>query len=211
MKAAQRQSEGGSRLRQARRTRAALLAAARAAFSENGYAGASLDDIATRAGFTKGALYGHFASKDDLFLALLAEHAATTTSGWAEALPAGTGIAEIRALSADLAATVHQERDWALATTEFSIHAARHPELAAQRREAIRKAAAELTDTLQRAVGEPIDAAAAAPAVMALVDGMFLMSAIDPDVDLAGALAHGLERLLISVHRGPTSVDTATS
>lgn len=55
------------------RTRAALLAAARQVFTRGGYPGASLDQIAAEAGYTKGAVYAHFASKEELFLALLAE------------------------------------------------------------------------------------------------------------------------------------------
>ncbi|MBX3497058.1 MAG: TetR/AcrR family transcriptional regulator [Parvibaculum sp.] len=53
------------------RTRAALLAAAQKVFSEGGYSGASLDRIAAEAGFTKGAVYAHFSSKEELFLELL--------------------------------------------------------------------------------------------------------------------------------------------
>jgi AcrR family transcriptional regulator len=52
-------------------TRAALLDAARALFAERGFAGAGRDDIARRAGVTRGALYHHFASKQDLFVAVV--------------------------------------------------------------------------------------------------------------------------------------------
>lgn len=55
------------------RTREALLAAARRVFTEEGYAGASLDRIAAVAGFTKGAVYAHFPGKEQLFLELFTE------------------------------------------------------------------------------------------------------------------------------------------
>jgi AcrR family transcriptional regulator len=48
-------------------TRLALLTAAREMFGETGYAATSLDDVAARAGVTKGALYYHFGGKADLF------------------------------------------------------------------------------------------------------------------------------------------------
>lgn len=48
-------------------TRLALLTAAREMFGESGYAATSLDDVAARAGVTKGALYHHFGGKADLF------------------------------------------------------------------------------------------------------------------------------------------------
>jgi AcrR family transcriptional regulator len=49
--------------------RAAILTAARAAFAERGFAGATLRDIAKRAGVTHGLVIRHFHSKESLFLA----------------------------------------------------------------------------------------------------------------------------------------------
>jgi AcrR family transcriptional regulator len=48
-----------------------LLRAAAEVFSERGFKDASVDEIATRAGYSKGALYWHFESKDELFFALM--------------------------------------------------------------------------------------------------------------------------------------------
>lgn len=48
-------------------TREHLLRVAREAFSELGYAGASMGDIAGRAGIRKSSLFHHFATKDDLY------------------------------------------------------------------------------------------------------------------------------------------------
>ena len=53
------------------RTRADLVATARTVFIERGFHGASLDEIAERAGYSKGAVYSNFTGKDDLFLAVL--------------------------------------------------------------------------------------------------------------------------------------------
>lgn len=50
-----------------------VLAAAREAFIELGLEGASLREIARRAGYTAGAIYGYFASKEDVYAALLGE------------------------------------------------------------------------------------------------------------------------------------------
>ncbi len=52
-------------------TRAALLSAAARAFSRRGYDGASISEIASDAGLTSGAIYAHFASKAELFVATL--------------------------------------------------------------------------------------------------------------------------------------------
>src|SRR5688572_29674975 len=50
-----------------------LLDAAERVFVRLGYQGATLDVIAAEAGFTKGAVYWHFQSKEALFLELLAD------------------------------------------------------------------------------------------------------------------------------------------
>jgi AcrR family transcriptional regulator len=54
-------------------TRRSLLRAAGRLFLRNGFVATSLADIAEEAGVTKGAVYSNFASKEDLFLALLRE------------------------------------------------------------------------------------------------------------------------------------------
>src|ERR1700739_4507230 len=51
-----------------------LLAAALDLFVERGYAATRLDDIATRAGVSKGTLYLYFTNKEDLFKAVVREH-----------------------------------------------------------------------------------------------------------------------------------------
>jgi AcrR family transcriptional regulator len=118
-----------SRAEQNDRNRALLLAAARRVFLERGYYAATLDQIADEAGFSKGAVYSRFASKADMFLALLedriTERAAQNARLAAEL--AGTGN-----FAALLEAAERAERNapgWRLLVTEFRVHAARDPEL----------------------------------------------------------------------------------
>jgi AcrR family transcriptional regulator len=61
-------------------TRRAVLAAARASFGSKGYAQTSVDEIAAAARVTKGAVYHHFAGKEDLFRAVWAEVEAEATT-----------------------------------------------------------------------------------------------------------------------------------
>ncbi len=51
-----------------------MLAAAAEVFSEKGYAGTTISDVAERAKIGKGTVYGYFTSKDDLFFALFQWH-----------------------------------------------------------------------------------------------------------------------------------------
>jgi AcrR family transcriptional regulator len=118
-----------SRAEQNDRNRALLLDAARRVFLERGYYAATLDQIADEAGFSKGAVYSRFASKADMFLALLedriTERAAQNTRLAGEL--AGTGN-----FAALLELAEQAERGapgWRLLVTEFRVHAARDPGL----------------------------------------------------------------------------------
>jgi AcrR family transcriptional regulator len=110
-------------------TRRRLLDAARREFLRRGFHGASLDLVAEEAGFTKGAVYSRFASKADLFLALLDERI-TTRIAEMEAIaarehgPLGLGTAIGRQWDAKL----QQDESWSLLLIEFRLHAARDPE-----------------------------------------------------------------------------------
>ena len=59
-----------SKAEQADATRTALVAVARRLFTERGYAATSTNEIVERAGVTRGALYHHFSTKDELFRAV---------------------------------------------------------------------------------------------------------------------------------------------
>ncbi len=60
--------------------RSQILRAARAVFIDRGFIAARVEDVAKRAGLSKGAVYFYFASKRDLFLALVQEEHENTYS-----------------------------------------------------------------------------------------------------------------------------------
>jgi AcrR family transcriptional regulator len=64
------------RSKQRARTRRQLLEAAARVYARCGFDGATLDGVAEEAGFTKGAVYDHFGSKENLLVALVDEHLA---------------------------------------------------------------------------------------------------------------------------------------
>jgi TetR/AcrR family transcriptional regulator, regulator of autoinduction and epiphytic fitness len=80
--------------------RANLFDAALAVFAELGYDRATLSDVVDRIGVTKGCLYHHFQSKEQLFLALLRDRVAVAVRADEEILGAATGSREqvLRAL-----------------------------------------------------------------------------------------------------------------
>lgn len=121
-----------SRLTRAERTernRSLLLAAARRVFLKRGYHGATLEQIAEKAGFSTGVVYSQFDGKADLFLTLLEsriEERAASNMRVAESLGRDSGIERLleHAASIDRA-----EPEWGLLVIEFRVHAAREQEL----------------------------------------------------------------------------------
>jgi AcrR family transcriptional regulator len=75
-------------------TRDAILRGAAEVFGERGYGLASISDIAAAAGLTKGALYFHFASKDELAFAVIAEQHSRTITASAAILAEGRSALE---------------------------------------------------------------------------------------------------------------------
>ena len=59
-----------SRAERRQQTREELLSAAEACFVSQGFHATSVDQVAEQAGYTKGAVYSNFASKEDLFFAV---------------------------------------------------------------------------------------------------------------------------------------------
>ena len=70
---------------QGEETRTRLVETARELFAARGYAGVSMEQVCTRAEVTRGALYHHFAGKDDLFRAVCENVAGTVTGQVIEA------------------------------------------------------------------------------------------------------------------------------
>jgi AcrR family transcriptional regulator len=118
-----------SRAEQTDRNRAELFAAARRVFLARGYHAATLEQIADEAGFSKGVVYSRFASKADMFLALLEDRIAERAGQNAAAARRLAGSGDFGALL-DLAQQAeHAAPGWRLLVLEFRIHAARDPEL----------------------------------------------------------------------------------
>src|SRR5512141_3404544 len=69
------------------RTRAALIAATLDVIAEAGFAGASLEAIARRAGLTRGSIYSNFADRDELLVAAISSQGMTLDRDFSRPLP----------------------------------------------------------------------------------------------------------------------------
>ncbi len=116
------------------RTRAELLATAASVFAERGYEGASVEEIAERAGYSHGAVYSNFAGKADLFLAVFEDYMAgrarelvVTQEGLDEDAPLEV---RARALADQWMERFAADRESFLLHLEFLGQSGREPELA---------------------------------------------------------------------------------
>ncbi|MFI8962862.1 TetR/AcrR family transcriptional regulator [Streptomyces sp. NPDC053493] len=190
------------------RTRAALLKAALETFAEHGFQAASIEQICERAGFTRGAYYSNFASKEELFLALFDEHGEQIVRRLADAIDALAPEDYTLEKLAELASRVEpDERDWYVVSMEFTLHAIRDRQAAwvLARHDARLRAeiARGLALVVRRAGRElTVDADRFARLVVALREGGLAQSYVEPEALPPGSLeADFLAPLLQAVTR----------
>ena len=116
-----------TRAQRREQTRERLLDAAGRVFARRGFHAASVDEVAEAAGYTKGAVYSNFRSKEELFLALLDRRLAGQLEQ-VEALYAIGSSEELRAAMHDRTEEeLAEARDFAVLIVEFWLYAMRHP------------------------------------------------------------------------------------
>jgi AcrR family transcriptional regulator len=164
-----------------------VVAAAAKVFARRGYHKATVDEIATEAGYTIGAIYSNFDGKEELFLALadrqvedrVSEIGAVAEAAEARADPGSEAAAQFRAF-------LESDPDWPLLFYEFWSLSVRNPELQgelAKRRDAIRDALADALERVARQLGFELrfPAPALATAISASLNGLAFERAADPD------------------------------
>ena len=106
-------------------TRACLLESAAKVFTRRGLERASVEEVSEEAGFTKGAFYANFKSKQELFLAMLDEKFAAKLDRLEADLAGETDDPgqEARRAAEDMA--LHSDPDWAKLFFEFTAYAAK--------------------------------------------------------------------------------------
>lgn len=108
-----------------------ILDAASKVFAAEGFAGATIDAIGQAAGFTKGAVYSNFESKDELFLALLDREFELRGEQIAIALDRSDGdrAAAAREVSRSVLDSVREHSDYYVLLVEYWLRAQRDPQL----------------------------------------------------------------------------------
>ena len=181
------------------RTRQRLLDAGIEVFAEKGFSGATVDEIAGRAGHTVGALYSNFAGKDDLFLTLIEDHVAHHMHDIDEILTGEAEGGHGAALGRYLVATAERHREWSALESEFTRYALARPGLREKLAERWRTPRAAIARIVCQAWDPAVDPQAVATVILALFEGLLAQRRIDPESvpeslfgDALTWLAHGL-------------------
>jgi AcrR family transcriptional regulator len=196
-----------------RASRKAILAAAADVFAENGYRGTSLTEIANRVGMTQPGLLHHFSTKDQLLLAVIQEHEATSehTTTMVEDL-APENFRFVDSLE-KLAASNTGARQAQLLLTTLSAEAIprNHPlhEHFVQRYRTFRRGLARILASAQESgsVRRDVNPQELAREIIATLDGLHLQWLLDPrEINLKKALRAYAERLAADLEPVPASV-----
>lgn len=182
-------------------TRDKLFEAAARVFEEQGIGGASIEALAAAAGFTRGAFYSNFKSKDELIIAMLEDHLEQTVRRNLDLLARHKNLADfIEALK-----TMDRSRQDPLGRSpllhmEMILFVARaekrRPELA-KRLRAGRKLIADIVETTSKNSGKNsvLDPAWWGSIVLAMEDGFRLHRLIDPETTPADSFVRAISDL----------------
>ncbi len=185
-------------------TRERLMASAQEIFALKGFAGASVDQIAEHAGYSKGAVYSNFKSKEALFLQILQARMSEEIEQLRALFDlAGSAEETLRALKKKYT-SLEKQSVWCLLSTEFQLQARRNPEFAepfAALYRNQRKAVAGLVKLVAERAGvePPANAEEVATSLMGMMHGIALQHAADPKTVSAATAGRAIELLLSAV------------
>jgi len=173
-----RQPKGAKR----QRTRAKLLEAARELIREKGYARTTLQDVASRAGMTSGAIYGNFKNRDELFVSLAEAH-------WAPIRPkvkAGASFADVmQALAAATLAALPDREKAAVGRLTGMAYTLTQDDLRARVREITTQSYAFGASWLRAAIDErelPMSPEHLVRVIHALTEGLVFQRLLTPEL-----------------------------
>ena len=134
-------------------TRNALIEAAADVFAQRGFHGASLDEIAELAGFTRGAIYSHFASKADLLVGVVDLYTGRHSAAFADAQADGADWEPGRRAAAAAALwgqLIRRDPNLLALNLEFRLYALRNPSFRGRLAELDRRQSEAIAEVVER-------------------------------------------------------------
>jgi AcrR family transcriptional regulator len=176
-----------SRKERQQRTRSSLLRSAAKAFACKGMDRASIDEIAEDAGYTKGAFYANFKSKEELFLAMLDERFADRIAEIDRAAASDDEPEEqLRQAGLEFMHAIGDDVEWERLFFEFSAYAARNGEFREELVTRYRTLRARLAEVVAQRAREldvelPVSPEQIARMIVAMANGIALEKLLDPE------------------------------
>lgn len=175
-----------TRERRRQLTRDALIEAAADVFAERGFEGASLDEIAAAAGFTRGAIYANFSGKEDLYYAVNEKFNAKALAVFADLVDReGADPWDMGAVADTWWPLLNADRKVRVLGAEFNAYAARHPELrersVAHREQTVAMVADYVASNARERGLTGYDPVLLAKVFLAVSDGVERCADLDPD------------------------------
>jgi AcrR family transcriptional regulator len=170
--------KGGKR----ERTRARLIEAAAQIIGEKGYDRLTLEEVAARAGMTRGAIYGNFANREALILAAIGDHWRPIVPAWRPGVPLRE---QLRLLGAAVVAAVPICRAQAVGALAFQQYALAHEDLRTRLVEANTEIYRLVAQELRKVVPESwlsLPADQFVQALYALTDGLRFLRFLTPEL-----------------------------
>lgn len=187
-------------------TRRHLLDAAAAVFARDGFHGASLDDVAATAGFTKGAVYSNFKGKDDLFVAVFEDRLTREAADMQVVLEDTGGSGGLNEQLPRVRSVIERTWDdeWTALYLEFVLYARRNPEaheklVATARRQ--REMTIGMLERSYASVGAPPEFPIPMMATisLALFEGLGIGRLVDPPAFTQEVLTDALTFLFMTI------------
>ncbi|MEU7633782.1 TetR/AcrR family transcriptional regulator [Nocardia sp. NPDC049220] len=167
-----------------------LITTAKRLFLADGYQATTIDKVAAAAGFTKGAVYSNFRTKDGLCLAVLDEIRGERVAEIADILSAPTTAGRLQRIAA-WAEHVIDDPNWTQLELEFSVQARHNDQLRVELATRL-NAIVDMISTALRAtddVDTQVPPAEAAVAMLALGVGLGMFRTMDPRISVAGMIS----------------------
>jgi AcrR family transcriptional regulator len=168
-------------------TRSCLMQSAAKIFARRGLQQASIDEVAEDAGFTKGAFYANFKSKEELFLAMLDERFAERLDEIDRVLATeAEPETQARQAGTDFTRYVSADPEWQRLFFEFTAYAARNEEFRDElvtRYRALRERIAETYGRRAEELGviSPVPLADVSLMTFAMANGVALEKLLEPE------------------------------
>lgn len=200
-----------TRKQQQARTRTSLMQAATKLFAQRGLERVSIDDVAEAAGYTKGAFYANFRSKEDLFLAMLEERFAQRLDALDRILASEHEVEQqARESGADFVRYISADPEWQRLFFEFAAYASRNDEFRRALLERYRTLRERIATLYRRRlerleIEPPIDLDKLALMTFAMANGIALERLLEPELVDEGLFA----TMLTAFFSGLAAMDPA--